>query len=193
MSASPATSARDHFCFRNGWIIRYRAIAALRAASIFRSALACKNPTTNNSESDRADFSAAGEGSDPFALTDAQIRLRPVAVPVWIKKGMEEWKLAAGINEGPLLRKVNKADKIHGEALTGWGVWSIVEQSAKEISIEHFGAHDLRRTCAKLCRKAGGYLVQINFLLGHSSIQTTERYLGLEQEIKVAVNDNLGL
>jgi hypothetical protein len=31
------------------------------------------------------------------------------------------------------------------------------------------------------------------FLLGHSSIQTTERYLGSDQEIAVAVNDNLGL
>jgi integrase len=49
------------------------------------------------------------------------------------------------------------------------------------------------RTCAKLCRKNGGDLEQIKFLLGHSSIQTTERYLGSEQEIAVAVNDNLGL
>ena len=31
------------------------------------------------------------------------------------------------------------------------------------------------------------------FLLGHSSIQTTERYLGSEQDIEIAVNDNLGL
>jgi hypothetical protein len=35
--------------------------------------------------------------------------------------------------------------------------------------------------------------VQIKFPLGPSSIQTTERYLGSEQEIVVAVNDNLGL
>jgi integrase len=51
----------------------------------------------------------------------------------------------------------------------------------------------LRRTCAKLCRKNGGDLEQIKFLLGHSSIQTTERYLGSEQDIEIAVNDNLGL
>jgi len=68
----------------------------------------------------------------------------------------------------------------------------VVEQSAKQIGIEHFGAHDLRRTCAKLCRRSGGDLEQIKFLLGHSSIQTTERYLGSEQEIAVAVNDSLG-
>jgi integrase len=39
----------------------------------------------------------------------------------------------------------------------------------------------VRRTCAKLCRKSGGDLKQIKFLLGHSSIQTTERYLGSDQ------------
>jgi Phage integrase family len=61
------------------------------------------------------------------------------------------------------------------------------------FGIERFGAHDLRRTCAKLCRKNGGDLEPIKFLLGHSSIQTTERYLGSEQDIAVAVNDNLGL
>jgi integrase len=67
----------------------------------------------------------------------------------------------------------------------------VVEQSAKQIGIEHFGAHD-RRTCAKLCRKNGGDLEQIKFLLGHSSIQTTERYLGSQQELALAVNDGLG-
>ena len=70
---------------------------------------------------------------------------------------------------------------------------AVVEQSAKQIGIERFGAHDLRRTCAKLCRKAGGDLEQIKFLLGHSFIQTTERYLGSEHDIAVAVNDILGL
>src|SRR5215471_19031432 len=36
----------------------------------------------------------------------------------------------------------------------------------------------MRRTCAKLCRDSGKDLEQIQFLLGHASIQTTERYLG---------------
>jgi integrase len=49
------------------------------------------------------------------------------------------------------------------------------------------------RACAKLCRKRGGDLEQIKFLLGHASIQTTERYLGAEQDFVSAVNDNLGL
>jgi integrase len=120
-------------------------------------------------------------------------RVRTVAVPIWVKQGIEAWMTAAKIEKGRLLRPLSKSGKILGEELGDWAIWSVVEQSSKQIGIEHFGAHDLRRTCAKLCRKNGGDLEQIKFLLGHSSIQTTERYLGSELEIVVAVNDNLGL
>jgi integrase len=120
-------------------------------------------------------------------------RIRTVAVPLWVKRGIEAWLEAAKIDKGRLLRPLSKSGKIVGDELGDWAIWSVVEQSSKQIGLEHFGAHDLRRTCAKLCRKNGGDLEQIKFLLGHSSIQTTERYLGSEQEIAIAVNDNLGL
>ena len=119
-------------------------------------------------------------------------RIRTVAVPVWVKNGIEAWTAAARVEKGPLLRSLTKGGKV-GESLSDWAIWAVVTAAAKEIGIERFGAHDLRRTCAKLCRKAGGDLEQIKFLLGHSSIQTTERYLGSEQEIAVGVNDSLGL
>ena len=108
-------------------------------------------------------------------------------------KGVNAWLAAAKIEGGRLLRAVSKDGKLKGEGLSDWAIWSAVEQAPKQIGIESFGAHDLRRTCAKLCRKAGGDLEQIKFLLGHSSIQTTELYLGSEQETVTAVNDNLGL
>ena len=120
-------------------------------------------------------------------------RIRTVAVPMWVRQGINAWMTAANIDDGRLLRRVSKSGKVQGDGLSDWAVWSVVEQAAKEIGVERFGAHDLRRTCAKLCRKAGGDLEQIKFLLGHSSIQTTERYLGSQQEIAVAVNDSLGL
>ncbi len=120
-------------------------------------------------------------------------RVRTVAVPLWVKQGINAWMTAAVIEEGRLLRSIRKGGKRIGNGLSDWAVWNVVQNSAHEIGIERFGAHDLRRTCAKLCRKAGGDLEQIKFLLGHSSIQTTERYLGAEQEIAVAVNDEIGL
>jgi integrase len=120
-------------------------------------------------------------------------RVRTVAIPIWVKQGIDAWQIAAKIKDGRLLRPLSKSGRILGEELGDWAIWSVVEASAKEIGIEHFGAHDLRRTCAKQCRKNGGDLEQIKFLLGHSSIQTTERYLGSQQDIAIAVNDNLGL
>jgi integrase len=44
------------------------------------------------------------------------------------------------------------------------------------FAADEIALHDLRRTCARLCHQAGGELDQIQFLLGHVSIQTTERY-----------------
>ena len=38
-----------------------------------------------------------------------------------------------------------------------------------------------------------GELEQIQFPLGHMSVQTTERYLGCKQRIHNAVNDRIGL
>ena len=111
---------------------------------------------------------------------------------MWVKQGINAWQAAGGVEEGSLFRSIRKGGKV-GESLSDWAVWAVVTEAAREIGIENFGAHDLRRTCAKLCRKAGGDLEQIKFLLGHSSIQTTERYLGSEQDIAIAVNDSLGL
>ena len=118
-------------------------------------------------------------------------RVRTVAIPLWVKHGINAWQAAGKVEGGPLLRSIAKGGKL-GKSLSDWAIWAVVTEAAKGIGIENFGAHDLRRTCAKLCRKAGGDLEQIKFLLGHSSIQTTERYLGSEQDIAVAVNDSIG-
>ena len=44
-----------------------------------------------------------------------------------------------------------------------------------------------------LCRVVGGELEQIQLMLGHSSVQTTERYLGTKQYLVHAPNDAIKL
>jgi integrase len=72
-------------------------------------------------------------------------------------------------------------------------IWHIVKESARRIEVARLAPHDLRRTCAWLCQDSGGELEQIQFLLGHVSVQTTERYLGCKERIRSAVNDRIGI
>jgi hypothetical protein len=53
--------------------------------------------------------------------------------------------------------------------------------------------NDVELTEEWLCHQAGGELEQIQFLLGHVSVQTTERYLGCKQRFHNAVNDRMGI
>ena len=121
-------------------------------------------------------------------------RARTVTVPAGVKARIDGWILAAAITEGRLFRPVTKGGFRQGSAIRDEkAIWRLVTRYARETELGKLAPHDLRRTCAKLCRKAGGDLEQIQLLLGHASVQTTERYLGTEQNLTSAVNDALGL
>jgi integrase len=68
-----------------------------------------------------------------------------------------------------------------------------VRGAALRAGIANLAPDDLRRSCARLCHLAGGELEQIQFLLGHVSVQTAERYLRCKQKLRNAVNDGIDL
>ena len=119
--------------------------------------------------------------------------IRTVPVPAWVKSAIDQWMVAANIRSGRLFRCVNKTGSVWGTGITEKVVWVVVWEFAKSVNLHKLAPHDLRRTCARLCHEAGGELEQIQFLLGHVSVQTTEHYLGCKQKLRVAVNDKIGL
>jgi site-specific recombinase XerD len=119
--------------------------------------------------------------------------VRTIPMPDWVKAGVDHWVAAAGITTGPLLRSINKAGRIWGNGFSPKVIWGVVKDKAASCEFPSLAPHDLRRTCARLCHQAGGELEQIQFLLGHVSVQTTERYLGCKQRFRNAVNDRIGL
>jgi site-specific recombinase XerD len=119
--------------------------------------------------------------------------VRTIPVPDWVYSLLNDWTTAAGINTGSLFRRVSSAGRVWGDAVTEKLVWHVVKEFAAKIGVSKLAPHDLRRSCARLCRAAGGELEQIQFLLGHVSVQTTERYLGCTQRITLAVNDRIGI
>ena len=133
---------------------------------------------------------------DHWAIVDLKGNaghVRTVPVPDWVMEELRIWLNAAEIARGKIFRRVTKMGRVLGEGMTEKAVWHIIKDSAKLIGVEKLAPHDLRRSCARLCHAAGGELEQIQFLLGHVSIQTTERYLGCKQRIRSAVNDRIGI
>lgn len=119
--------------------------------------------------------------------------VRTVPIPTWVKSAVDAWTAAAVIASGPVFRAINKAGRIWGDGMSPKVLWDVVRAAAARAGIDKLAPHDLRRTCARLCHLAGGELDQIQFLLGHVSIQTTERYLGCKQKLRSAVNDRIGI
>jgi integrase len=119
--------------------------------------------------------------------------IRTVPIPQWVKSAVDAWTTAAAIMGGRVFRAINKAGRIWGDGMSPKVLWDVVRAAAAHAGIEKLAPHDLRRTCARLCHLAGGELEQIQFLLGHVSVQTTERYLGCKQKLRCAVNDRLGI
>jgi site-specific recombinase XerD len=119
--------------------------------------------------------------------------IRTVPVPDWVKQTVDDWLGAAGIADGRVFRCVCRAGTAWGEGITERVVWHVVKEYAAKLGLARIAPHDLRRSCARLCHAAGGEMEQIQFLLGHVSVQTTEKYLGSKQRLREAVNDRIGI
>jgi integrase len=119
--------------------------------------------------------------------------IRTVQVPEWVKRAVDDWTQVAGITTGFIFRAVSRNGKLWGDHITPKAIWHVVKGAARQVGIANLAPHDLRRSCARLCHLAGGELEQIQFLLGHVSVQTTERYLGCKQRLRNAVNDGIDL
>ena len=119
--------------------------------------------------------------------------IRTVPIPEWVKAALDQWTRVAGVTEGRIFRAVARTGKVWGEGISQNVVWYVVKTCCEKVGLEHIAPHDLRRTCAKLCHDSGGELEQIQFLLGHASVQTTERYLGCKQNLGSPVNDRFKL
>ncbi len=117
-------------------------------------------------------------------------KTRSVPLSPWVVKNLWNWQAKADIFSGPVLRAVNKADKLSGRIKTKGGgmtsggvspkaVYNIIVSLAERAGIPGLGPHSLRRTWARRAYKQDYPLDQIQAILGHESIRTTELYIGL--------------
>ncbi len=102
-------------------------------------------------------------------------RVRTIPMPMWVKVAQDAWTSGAGVTDGFVFRPVNRAGQAQGAGLSEKVVWQLLQGYATAAGVPGIAPHDLRRSCAKMCRAAGGELEQIQLLLGHASVQTSGR------------------
>ena len=133
-------------------------------------------------------------------------RVRSVGIPPWVKVALDRWGQASGMYHGRVFRALNKDGSLAGSVRTKGGTRTdgfLTPQAIYNVVKEHvlaagfynrkgeaaLAAHDLRRTAAALALKGGADLRQIQQMLGHASITTTERYLEPMRSLQVTAGD----
>ena len=116
--------------------------------------------------------------------------VRTVLIPDWAKKALDAWIGISQIRNGAVFRAVDRSGNIADRPISSHSILPLVAEYGKLVGME-VKPRDLRRTCAQLCRSGGGELEQIQLLLDHASIQTTERFLGRKQTVLSAPNGRL--
>ncbi|PMQ15843.1 site-specific integrase [Janthinobacterium sp. AD80] len=71
------------------------------------------------------------------------------------------------------------------------GLKSSWRRSRVKARMEHVNFHDLRHSCASIMLGLGVDLYTISKILGHSNVQTTQRYAHLQIDAQRAVLDKL--
>jgi integrase/recombinase XerD len=147
------------------------------------------------SEAARLTFDHLQQREGRWVLVDIvgkRNKTRTVPLPSWAKVAIDAWAESAGISQGCIFRRMHRSGHLTGGGMTAQAIYDVVRRYAAQCGWG-LAAHDLRRTFAKLAHKGKAGLDQIQLSLGHASIKTTERYLGVEQDLTDAPCDRLGL
>ena len=116
----------------------------------------------------------------------------PESATGWTKACIDQWIATSGTLSGRLFRAVTQGGEFEGDGITSQAVYLIVRGYAEQLGLP-IAPHDLRRTFAQLAHRGHSPLEQIQLSLGHESILTTERYLGVRQSLTDAPCDRLGI
>jgi integrase len=138
------------------------------------------------------DFDAAkmqpvgGKFRTVLNVTGKGAKNRVVPISDSLAAALDAWQAVTG--PGRIARSVSKADKL-GRSLSAIGIFHIVRAAGAAIGKPDLAPHDLRRTYAQIGYEAGVPITQISRLLGHASVDTTQRYLNLDLNLETTISD----
>lgn len=132
-------------------------------------------------------------------------KLRTVPVPLWAQPDVDKWFFLVQETPDDQVPPCNSSHYAPSPThqfdrhMVAGGIeqdriYSLLRAYGRKMGLE-LAPHDLRRSLARLMRTTGAPLEQIQYTLGHESINTTMRYLGSNLELGpgVASVDKIGL
>ncbi len=98
---------------------------------------------------------------------------------------------AGGGETDAIFASLNRS-RLNSTAISADGVDDLVRHWSA-VAGTPIAAHDLRRTHAKLARRGGVDLEQLQYALGHASVKTTQTYVGENQSLEKGPGDFIAL
>ncbi|MBD0264792.1 MAG: phage integrase family protein [Tolypothrix sp. T3-bin4] len=148
--------------FRDAALIAILRGAGLRRAEVVK--LDLKDFNNDNSGGEIKIRSGKGR-------VDRTVYLSPGATKI-----VNDWLEIRTLEAGALLCQVNKSGRVVLQRLTPQAILFILQKRCKEVGLEHFSPHDLRRTFVSDLLTAGVDIATVQSLAGHSNPAITARY-----------------
>jgi integrase len=131
-----------------------------------------------------------------YTVDRATVRQKKTGQPVRFelteqtRQSVEEYMRAAGKKPGEFLFTGRRGP---GRCMTTRQYARLVSDWIASIGLDpsHFGTHSLRRTKATLIYRRTGNLRAVQLLLGHTKIESTVRYLGIEVDDALAIAEQV--
>jgi integrase len=131
-----------------------------------------------------------------YAIDRATVRQRKTGRPVKFeltdqtRQAVEDYLRAAGKKPGEFLFTGSRG---MGQCMTPRQYARLVSRWIASIGLDSklFGTHSLRRTKATLIYRRTGNLRAVQLLLGHTKIESTVRYLGIEVDDALAIAEQI--
>jgi len=114
---------------------------------------------------------------------------RTVPISEGLDAILEDWRHFCEANKSERVVRSFAAGGVLTDSLTSAQVFNIVRKEGKRIGKPGLAPHDLRRSFAQLGFENGVPVTQLSRLLGHASIETTQKYLNLELDLDVTASD----
>ena len=104
---------------------------------------------------------------------------RTIPMPDVLEAWLLDYIECRGTLPGPLIQRIRKTKdsyKLTGDKVSGQAVYNVCLKRGAEANIERFTPHDYRRTYGTELLESGESIKDVQLLLGHTSITTTQRY-----------------